>query len=142
MYAIYLLLLTHKANEINNLSANNEVNMKRFSSLLFFLLISSYSFSQVHFPSDPSLCPEAKNIVFSYDGDLWTVPVSGGTALRLTGMDGIEINPLYSPDGKWIAFSGSQEGNPNIYIMPSEGGKIVQLTFHSTNDIVDSWSWG
>ncbi|MDQ7816641.1 MAG: S41 family peptidase [Melioribacteraceae bacterium] len=115
--------------------------MKRFSSLLLLFLISTISFSQVHFPSDPSLCPEAKNIIFSYDSDLWMVPVSGGTALRLTGMDGNETNPLYSPDGKWIAFTGTQDGNLNIYVMPSEGGKIVQLTFHSANDIVDSWTW-
>lgn len=111
---------------------------------IFFLLLIVFSqtaYSQVRFVSDPSLSPDGKNIVFSYDGDLWTIPVNGGTALRLTGMEGNETNPLYSPDGKWIAFTATQDGNPNVYVMPSEGGKITQLTFHSGSDVVESWSW-
>jgi len=56
-------------------------------------------------------------------------------------MEGNETNPLYSPDGKWIAFTATQDGNPNVYVMPSDGGKIIQLTFHSGSDVVESWSW-
>lgn len=115
--------------------------MKKIFCLLLFIVISQAAYSQVRFISDPSLSPDGKNIVFSYDGDLWTIPSSGGTALRLTGMDGNETNPLYSPDGKWIAFTATQDGNPNVYVMPSEGGKITQLTFHSGSDVVESWSW-
>ncbi|MBS3946632.1 MAG: PD40 domain-containing protein [Melioribacter sp.] len=115
--------------------------MKKIFYLLLFIVISQTAYSQVRFVSDPSLSPDGKNIVFSYDGDLWTIPSSGGTALRLTGMDGNETNPLYSPDGKWIAFTATQDGNPNVYVMPSEGGKITQLTFHSGSDVVESWSW-
>ncbi|HOI29208.1 MAG TPA: S41 family peptidase [Melioribacteraceae bacterium] len=114
--------------------------MKRLC-LLILLLIPAISFSQIRFAFDPSLSPDGQNIVFSYEGDIWTVPSVGGTAYRLTGMDGLETGPVYSPDGKWIAFSGTQEGNQNIYVMPSEGGKIVQLTYHSASDAVESWSW-
>lgn len=115
--------------------------MKKIFYILIFIVIAQTSYSQVRFVSDPSLSPDGKNIVFSYDGDLWTIPVNGGTAMRLTGMDGNETTPLYSPDGKWIAFTATQDGNPNVYVMPSEGGKITQLTFHSGSDVVESWSW-
>jgi tricorn protease len=69
------------------------------------------------------------------------VIASGGTAYRLTGMDGEERYPRFSPDGRWIAFSGTQEGSENVYVMPVEGGEIKQLTFHESRDSVDSWSW-
>lgn len=115
--------------------------MKRILAFLFLILLYQITYAQIKFTTDPSLSPDAKTIVFSYEGDLWTVPVSGGTALRLTGMDGNETNPLYSPDGKWIAFTATQDGNTNVYVMPSEGGKITQLTFHSLSDVVEGWSW-
>lgn len=114
--------------------------MKRIFSFILIIAFQT-TFAQIKFGSDPSLSPDSKSIVFSYDGDLWTVPVNGGMALRLTGMDGNETNPLYSPDGKWIAFTATQDGNPNVYVMPSEGGKITQLTFHSASDVVEAWSW-
>ena len=66
---------------------------------------------------------------------------NGGTAYRLTAMDGIELYPRFSPDGKSIAFSSTRGGNSDIYIIPVEGGKIEQLTFHDSSDAVDSWSW-
>ena len=53
----------------------------------------------------PSLSPDGKNIAFSYQGDIWTVPTSGGTAIRLTIHEGYETRPLWSPDGQTIAFS-------------------------------------
>lgn len=105
------------------------------------LLINLFAQSQEHFLSEPSLSPDAKWIVFSYEGDLWTVPTEGGKALRLTAMDGIESKPVYSPNGKWIAFTSNQDGNNNVYLIPVEGGTIKQLTFHTADDNVESWSW-
>ncbi|MBK8388952.1 MAG: PD40 domain-containing protein [Saprospiraceae bacterium] len=67
---------------------------------------------------DPSISPDGKFVVFSYDGDLWKVDSEGGQAWRLTGMKGEETLPRISPDGKWIAFSASQFGNKDVYIMP------------------------
>ncbi|MFZ1788067.1 MAG: S41 family peptidase, partial [Saprospiraceae bacterium] len=90
---------------------------------------------------DPSISPDGKFVVFSYDGDLWKVDSEGGQAWRLTGMKGEETLPRISPDGKWIAFSASQYGNKDVYIMPILGGEIKQLTFHDAADDVDSWSW-
>ena len=68
-------------------------------------------------------------IVFSYGGDLWLVSSEGGTANRITTHPGLELFPKFSPDGKWIAFTGQYDGNFNVYVMPSEGGQPRQLTF-------------
>jgi len=68
-------------------------------------------------------------IVFMYGGDLWLVSTQGGVARRLTTSPGLELFPHFSPDGKWIAFTGQYDGNFNVYVMPSEGGEPRQLTF-------------
>ena len=68
-------------------------------------------------------------IVFSYGGDLWLVSSTGGVASRITTNPGLELFPKFSPDGKWIAFTGQYDGNFNVYVMPSEGGQPKQLTF-------------
>ena len=69
------------------------------------------------------------SIVFSYAGDLFTVPVAGGTARRLTSHDGYEAFPRFSPDGKWIAFTGEYDGNREVYLMPAGGGVPKRLTY-------------
>ncbi len=94
-----------------------------------------------YFISNPTLSPDAKDIVFVYESDLWKVGVNGGTAFRLTALEGIESNPRFSPDGEWLAFSSTQNGNADVYIMPSKGGAMKQLTKHDANDLVESWSW-
>jgi len=97
--------------------------------------------AQTYFAAYPALTPEAQTLVFSYDGDIWKVPVKGGTASRLTAMPGDEINPKVSPDGKWLAFTSNQYGNNDVYVMPMTGGEIKQLTFNDGTDEVDNWSW-
>ena len=73
------------------------------------------------------------DIVFTYAGDLWSVPVSGGQARRLTSHIGFEAFARYSPDGKTIAFTGEYDGNREVYKIPAEGGEPVRLTWTSTN---------
>ncbi|MGB9283848.1 MAG: PDZ domain-containing protein [Candidatus Sulfotelmatobacter sp.] len=73
-------------------------------------------------------------IVFSYGGDLWLVSREGGTAQRITSHPGQELFAKFSPDGKWIAFTGQYDGNHNVYVMPAEGGDPKQLTFHPGGD--------
>ena len=69
-------------------------------------------------------------IVFMYGGDLWLASSSGGDARRITSDPGRELFPKFSPDGKWIAFTGQYDGNFNVYVMPAEGGQPRQLTFY------------
>ncbi|WP_313359751.1 S41 family peptidase [Empedobacter sp.] len=114
---------------------------------IVFTILSAFAISQVsaqekvYFTSTPSLSPDAKTVYFSYDGDIWSTDINGGNAARITALEGEEINPRVSPDGKWLAFSSNQYGNYDIYIMPINGGQIKQLTFHQAKDEVESWSW-
>ena len=94
-----------------------------------------------YFASYPTLTPDGQTLFFNYDGDIWKAASKGGTSMRITSMDGIATNPRVSPDGKWLAFSNSQFGNYDIYLMPLNGGEIRRLTFHSSNDNVESWAW-
>lgn len=119
--------------------------MKRIKlTLLATVLMLMSVFAETpstYFISEPTLSPNGTEIVFSYENDLWKISSDGGIAYRLTAMDGLETLPRFSPDGKWIAFTGNQNGAQNVYVMPAKGGEINQLTFHDANDHVDSWSW-
>ncbi len=79
-------------------------------------------------------------IVFVHANDLWTVGRDGGTAIRLTSSAGAETNPAFSPDGRWIAFSGQYEGNVDVYRMPAAGGQPERLTWHPAPDVVQGWT--
>ena len=79
-------------------------------------------------------------VVFAYAGDLWIASREGGAARRLTSHVGDELYPKFSPDGKWIAFTGEYDGNPDVYVISSEGGEPKRLTFHPSNDIVLGWT--
>src|SRR5258705_5082334 len=78
-------------------------------------------------------------IVFLYGGYLWSVPRDGGEARQLT-TGGHETNPVFSPDGKWIAFTGEYDGNADGYVMPAMGGEPKRLTWHPTADVVVGWA--
>jgi tricorn protease len=69
-------------------------------------------------------------VVFTYGGDLWTASSSGGTAVRLTAHPGVEVFGRFSPDGKWIAFTGQYDGDEQVYVIPATGGVPRQLTFY------------
>ena len=72
-------------------------------------------------------------VVFSYAGDLYSVPVTGGEARRLTSHKGYEMFARFSPDGKSIAFTGEYDGNREVYLIPATGGAPERLTYTSTN---------
>lgn len=110
-------------------------------AMMLLLPIFGKAQQGTYFAAYPSLSPDGQTIVFSYDGDIWKVPTKGGAALRITAMQGDEINPKISPDGQWLAFSSNQFGNNDVYIMAMAGGDIKQLTFNDGTDEVDNWSW-
>jgi len=111
------------------------------SLLTAFSIIGISAQEKSYFLSSSSLSPDGKTAYFAYDGDIWKVNSNGGNASRITALDGEEINPRLSPDGKWLAFSSNQYGNYDVYVMPAEGGTIKQLTFHTGRDEMESWSW-
>jgi tricorn protease len=79
-------------------------------------------------------------VAFCYAGDLYTVPASGGVARRLTGHDGYEMFPRFSPDGKLLAFTAQYDGNTEVYVMPADGGVPRRLTWTATlarDDVAD-----
>jgi tricorn protease len=82
----------------------------------------------------------ATQIVFSFAGDLWSVPRAGGEAIRLTTGAGIEIGPVFSPDGAQIAFTGEYDGNTDVFVMPAGGGVPRRLTYHPGVDWAVAWS--
>ncbi|HEY6273630.1 MAG TPA: PDZ domain-containing protein [Terriglobales bacterium] len=79
-------------------------------------------------------------IAFSYGGDLWVVDRGGGEAQRLTSDVGIEIDPMFSPDGTMIAFTGEYDGNEDVYVIPAGGGIPKRLTSHPGADQVVGWT--
>ncbi|WP_336703551.1 S41 family peptidase [Chryseobacterium indologenes] len=117
--------------------------MKKTIISLFtaFSIIGISAQEKSYFLSSPSLSPDGKTAYFSYDGDIWKADSNGGNASRITALDGEEINPRLSPDGKWLAFSSNQYGNYDVYVMPAGGGTIKQLTFHTGRDEMESWAW-
>ena len=79
-------------------------------------------------------------VVFVCEDDLWSVPVGGGVAVRLTANLGEVRTPALSPDGSQIAFIGREEGNAEVYVMPSCGGNAKRLTFLGANTTISGWS--
>ena len=79
-------------------------------------------------------------IAFAYAQNIWTVDRAGGAARRLTSFQGQASNPHFSPDGKWIAFSGEYAGNLDVYVVPASGGEPKRLTWHPGPDDVQGWT--
>jgi tricorn protease len=79
-------------------------------------------------------------IVFTYENDLWVVSASGGQASRITNSPGAETGARFSPDGKWIAFTGGYDGGTNVYLIPSEGGEPVRLTYMPGGAFALGWT--
>jgi tricorn protease len=79
-------------------------------------------------------------IVFVFAGDLWTVPRAGGEAERLTSGPGFETNPVFSPDGSTLAFTGEYDGNVDVFTMPARGGVPRRLTWHPAADAALGWT--
>ena len=82
----------------------------------------------------------ADQIAFAYAQNIWVVPRSGGAARRVTSFQGQTANPHFSPDGKWIAFSGEYAGNQDVYVVAAGGGEPKRLTWHSGGDSVQGWT--
>jgi tricorn protease len=90
--------------------------------------------------TEPSLSPDRKEIAFVSGGDIWTVPAVGGLASLLVSHAANEARPLYSPDGRQLAFISSRTGNGDIYLLTLATGDLKRLTFDDGLDQLDGWS--
>jgi tricorn protease len=88
----------------------------------------------------PAISPDGKTIVFTFKGDLYTVPSEGGNATILTLHEGHDFMPVWSHDGKTIAFASERYGNFDIFTIPVTGGPAVRLTFHSAQEFPYSFT--
>lgn len=89
---------------------------------------------------DVKLSPDGSKIAFSYKGDIYTVPSTGGAATRLTTEPSYESAPIWSPDGRTIAYASDRNGGKDIYLMPASGGAAKRLTFNSTAETPEAFS--
>ena len=115
--------------------------MSRWTAGVFALLLAAVCFADnkppllLHHPT-----VNATHIVFVYAGDLWSVAREGGEAQRLTAGNGAASRPVFSPDGKEIAFTGDYDGNADVYLIPASGGTPRRLTYHPAPDEVLAWT--
>jgi tricorn protease len=110
--------------------------MKRFIYLCFALLFMQPILAQNEalWMRYPSISPDGSTIVFSYKGDLYKVSAEGGVATALTTHEAHDYQPVWSRDGKKIAFASDRYGNFDVFVMPASGGEATRLTYHSAND--------
>ncbi len=99
-----------------------------YAAVLAIVLIPISALAQTRLLRFPDV--HGDKVVFTYGGDLWTASSSGGTATRLTAHPGVEVFGKFSPDGKWIAFTGQYDGDEQVYVISASGGEPKQLTFY------------
>jgi len=88
----------------------------------------------------PDISPDGKQVAFSYLGDIWIVETIGGVARPVTMHEAHDIAPVFSPDGRQLAFTSNRHGSYDVFAVPVQGGKPKRLTFDSASDLVNSWS--
>ncbi|HEY1120180.1 MAG TPA: hypothetical protein VGE67_01210, partial [Haloferula sp.] len=106
-------------------------------TLVFITLIAS-AHGATGFFRTPAI--HGDTVVFTAEGDLWKVPVTGGAAQRLTSHPGLESFPTISRDGKWVAFSAEYQGPAEAYVMPLGGGLPKRLTWHGEDVHPVGWT--
>lgn len=112
-------------------------------ALLFVSLTSFYLLPENPTPlwlRYPAISPDGNAIAFCYKGDIYRVDAKGGAAALLTTSEAQDVMPVWSPDGKWIAFASDRNGNFDVYLMPATGGTAKRLTYYSSGDMPNSFT--
>ena len=116
--------------------------MKKTLALGCALLVCALAAAQDHplWLRYPAISPDGKTILFCYRGDIYAVPSAGGTATPLTMSESYEFAPVWSHDGKTIAFASDRYGSFDVFVMPAGGGEARRLTFHSSREIPSTFT--
>ena len=116
--------------------------MKKTSFLLLSLLSITLLQAQTNpaWLRYPAISPDGKTIAFGYKGDIYRVDASGGVAIPLTIHEAHDMMPVWSRDGKSIAFASDRHGNFDVFVMPSTGGTPVRLSYNSAADYPTDFS--
>ncbi|MCC5936375.1 MAG: PD40 domain-containing protein, partial [Lunatimonas sp.] len=88
----------------------------------------------------PAISPDGSQIVFTYKGDLYKVASNGGRATQLTFHEAHDFMPVWSKDGKKIAFASDRYGNFDVFVMDADGGNAHRLTYHSNDEMPYSFA--
>src|SRR6187397_1287787 len=121
---------------------NTFLNMKLILSFVVCLFFCLAAFSQDGplWLRYPAISPDGEKVLFEYKGDIWSVPSSGGTAVPMTLSETYEFAPVWSHDGKWVAFASDRYGNLDVFVMPAAGGEARRLTYNSTREVASSFT--
>jgi len=92
--------------------------------------------------TEPSLSPDNSEIAFVSSGHIWTVPAQGGEARLLVSYPATDSRPLYSPDGRQLAFTSTRTGNGDVYVLTLSTGELKRLTYDDANELVEGLSGG
>ena len=120
------------------------MNRRMFATVMMTVVIAAVAAVPAHAQTKLLRFPDifGDDVVFCYGGDIWKVSIEGGTATRMTAHPGQELFPKFSPDGRWIAFTGQYDGDEQVYIIPSGGGVPKQLTYYpATGPLPPRWGY-
>ncbi|HEY0839944.1 MAG TPA: LpqB family beta-propeller domain-containing protein, partial [Vulgatibacter sp.] len=90
--------------------------------------------------AEPSVSPDGREVLFTSGGDIWTAPAEGGAARLLVADPALESRPLFSPDGRRVAFVSTRTGNGDIYVLDLANGALRRVTFDDAPEMLDGWS--
>ena len=113
---------------------------KTFLSISLAAVALSASATTPLWLRDIKISPDGTQIAFTYKGDIYKVATSGGDAIRLTTLDSYEATPIWSPDGKTIAFTSDRNGGQDIFTMSANGGKATRITFSSESETPEAFT--
>lgn len=124
------------------------MSFSRLAGLSVLLIATSISAAAVHAAvpapspalSQPAVSPDATELAFVSGGDIWSVPTSGGEAHLLVSGAATESRPLYSPDGKRLAFVSTRTGGGDIYVLDFASGQLKRITYDDGFDALSAWS--